>query len=201
MPACKPAATTLPLTRMGLAQQATLSALLLFAVVFCVMAAPAHADETYVCEDGRTVTVRFGELAKLAKTEPCIARYLSARPSGLVLPASSAPLASADPQPTALGDVPLPVRKPPILKVQIAPELGPSHPATEIIVHREAPPSAAAATGDNGHFGPRVEQVVFRHASHHFYSDQPLPKRPADYRRVPIINAAPGEPAVFYHTR
>lgn len=200
MPACKSADATLALDQPDLTSMAA-HALFMTLLALLVMAAPVRADETYVCEDGRTITVRFGELEKLAQTEPCIARYVKARPLRMAPPAQAAVS-----QPVAFMDVPLPVRKPPILKAEIAPEIVQRHAATEIIVHHEAPPASQALTtnasaSDDGVLRPRVEQVVFRHAPHHFYSDEPLPKGPADYRRVPIINAAPGEQPIFYHTR
>lgn len=153
------------------------------------LAMPAAADETYVCEEGRIVTVRFGELAELARTDPCIARYLSQR-SGALAPQPKTPVL-----PIKL-DVPLPERKPAIAIAPIGPGVAPRHAATEIIVHHEAPPPVEAEG-----LRPRVEQIAFRRAGHHFYSNEELPKGPADFRNVPIINATPGETGIFHHTR
>lgn len=40
---------------------------------------PAQADEAYVCEGGRVVYVRFGELETMKRRDPCIAAYHSGR--------------------------------------------------------------------------------------------------------------------------
>jgi len=150
---------------------------------------PLMADESYVCDDGRVVTVRFGELEKLARTDPCIARYLSRR---------SGPLAA---QPAAAEaaievDIPLPGRRPAVTTASAGADVAPRHAETEVIVHYEAPPAGEAAV-----LKARVEQIAFRRASHHFYSNEQLSARPVDFRNVPIINAAPGEPDTFHHTR
>lgn len=181
-----------------------------------VLAVSVRADESYLCEDGRIVTVRFGELERLARTDACIAGHLARRTRGAGAEASAleAPTSSAanstspaiapnapSSSTTAVvraidADVPPPVRKPVIAVATAEPDNIPRHAATEIIVHYEAPPPA-----DGPLVKPRVEQVVFRRATHHYYSSDPLPEGPVDFRHVPIINAAPGTPGVFHHTR
>lgn len=178
------------------------------ALAAIAMATSGLADESYVCDDGRIVTVRFGELEKLSRTDDCIAKHLARRGAAALQPvAQPLPL-----PPTAAVDVPLPVRKPAIAiaaagaaaataaaaAADAADRLATHAAGTEVIVHHEAPPQAGVVDGT---LRPRVEQVQFRHAPHHFYSTEELPKGPADFRRVPIINAAPGEPAVFLHAR
>ena len=57
MPACKSADATLALEQPDLTSRAA-QALFMALLALLVMAAPVRADETYVCEDGRTITVR-----------------------------------------------------------------------------------------------------------------------------------------------
>lgn len=159
-----------------------------------VLALPALADESYVCEGGRIVTVGFGELEKVARTDPCIARYLANRPS-VMSPQAVAMEAANE------VDVPLPARKPAAALANAATSASTSdavtrHAPTEVIVHYEAPP-----TGEAEVLRPRVEQIAFRRAPHHFYSNEALPQGPVDFRNVPIINATQGEPSIFHHTR
>ena len=202
MPACCTTVFTisnhalLRLEAMLIALGATIAAML-------VQVAPVMADEAYVCEGGRIVTVRFGELEKVAKTDPCIARYLSNR-SG-VEAAQPAVMAAA-----MTADVPLPVRKPANVPAD-APDTTRSHAAakangaTEVIVDYEAPPAGehdeASPAGEAEILRPRVVQIAFPRASNHFYSREPLPTGPVDFRNVPIINAVEGEPTIFHHTR
>lgn len=162
------------------------------------LAMPALADEAYVCEDGRIVSVRFGELERLARTDPCIARHLARRSGAFSAhpaagdPASPAILATA----AANVDVPLPGRKPAISTASRETDDAPRHAATEIIVHHEAPPASEAEM-----LRPRVEPITFRRPRDRFYSNEELPNGPVDFRHVPIINAAPGTPEIFFHTR
>lgn len=160
---------------------------------------PARADETYICPDGRMVTVRFGEFEKLARTDQCLAAYKSRRSStsgaSPQLPASTDANAASPPveaAATPATEPPLPVRKPATKAAAPA-----QHAPTEIIVHYEQPPVAVI---DNG-LRPRVEHVVFRHAQHRYYNSEPLPDGPPNFRNVPIINAGPGEPSTYRHAR
>ena len=167
------------------------------------LALPALADESYVCEGGRIVTVGFGELEKVARTDPCIARYLANRPS--VMSPQAAAMEAANEV-----DMPLPARKPAAALANTsanavsanaaasasAPDAATRHAPAEVIVHYEAPP-----TGESEVLRPRVEQIAFRRAPHHFYSNEALPQGPVDFRNVPILNATEGEPGIFHHTR
>lgn len=186
----------------------------LFLVGMAAVAAPlssARSDETYFCDGGRMVTVRFGELEKLARTDPCIAEHLSRRKGH---PMASQRLAGVAPagasQTVQEVSVPLPVRKPVLRHAATSGQSDSAQAAMAaarqlakqggndiIVVHEAPPPSAGAHNG----IAPRKTPVVFHHAAHHYYSNEPLPKGPADFRNVPIINAAPGAPAVFHHAR
>ena len=53
------------------------SALLAAAALLAVGSATAFADEYYACDDGRLIRVKPGQLAKMIKSEPCLAAYLS----------------------------------------------------------------------------------------------------------------------------
>lgn len=170
------------------------------------VAPAALADEAYACEDGRVVMVRFGELEKLALTDPCIAAHL-ARRGGL----QALPVAGTSPQPAALAPAavmssnqivpPLPGRKPMVpSQKQMIPVTAAVDAASEgeIIIHNEAAPAEEASARL-----PRVVNITFPHVvqrRHRALAPQHH-SVPVDFRNVPIINAAPGEPAVFHHTR
>ena len=160
----------------------------------------ADADETYICDGGRMVTVRFGDLERMARTDACIAAYVARR--GL---ATAEKPAAPEPR-TAEIEIPLPERRPQHLIAAAPPAAAAaSVPAQgDVIVQYEAPPARVTTVQvaqDDGVLRPRVQRISFRHAPHHFHSDEELPKGPADFRRVPIINAGAGEPKVFYHAR
>lgn len=82
----------------------------------------AHAQETFTCEDGGTVTVLPGQLELMKRTDPCVARHfgLSADPEAPLDPGASfdsevSDYTQAPPAPaSALApvDAPLPVRRP-----------------------------------------------------------------------------------------
>lgn len=191
MPASKFAHATLSCDQTGPVIHVWVSGLLAL-LALIIWAAPVRADETYICEDGRAVTVKFGEIEKLSRTDPCIAKYVSRRAPLL---STQLPSAATREPPAVVAELPLPARKPEIVNASAKSDNNTRYGATEIIVHHEAPPVDYSVSQ------PRVEPVVFRHVSHHFHSNEALPKGPADYRRVPIINAGPGEPKIFYHTR
>lgn len=148
---------------------------LLLPAMLTVGVIEAQADEAYVCEGGRVVTVRLGELDVLKRKDPCIAAYY-----GIALDAET--IAAA----TDAGMPPLPGRK----------------PATLVATAQAAEPIAA---GREIVTSPRVERVVFRHAvpatAARVAPTTTAASVPVDFRRIPIINAAPGTDAIFYHTR
>ncbi len=185
------------------------SAALLIAAALTLQGRQARAEEAYVCEDGRVVQVRTGELDRLKRTDPCIAAYYKmnvepaatppatpialrgAKVSGLggaiTQAAASAPvqMASVDRSPP-----PPPARNPKLESVAV--------PAAE------APPVRIAARAEII-TSPRVEQIVFRHQAPAragiIAPASVVPASAVDYRHVPIINAAPGSDAVYVHTR
>ncbi len=64
---------------------------------------PAAAEQTFVCDDGRVLTLTQEQISELVNTDPCIARYFGRE--------ISAPPAVAPP-PAVPVDLPLPARKP-----------------------------------------------------------------------------------------
>jgi hypothetical protein len=95
----------------------------------------ARADDAYLCEDGRIIYVKLGQLEKLKQSEPCIAAYfgLKVDPNAAKEPASRADGAPSEPQKQESG---LPLRA-----MQDKPVIvGPTAPV------RRAPPKAAEGT-------------------------------------------------------
>jgi hypothetical protein len=172
-----------PLLRAGFA------AALALPVLVTVGAISARADEAYVCDGGRIVTVRVGELEAMKRKDPCIAAYY-----GIKADASSAsPSMSAPaPAPVAFVEPPLPARRP-----------SPVMPASAALP-QQAAPHPVAYSGDVVTV-PRVVPVAFRYAAPrragNIETPQAAAAAPVDFRNIPIINAVPGEPAVFHHAR
>jgi hypothetical protein len=51
------------------------------ALVAGTWAERARADEAYICDGGRIVYVKPGQLTNLKQTDPCIAKYFEATPT------------------------------------------------------------------------------------------------------------------------
>jgi hypothetical protein len=64
---------------------------------------PAAAVETFVCDDGRVLTLTQEQISELVNTDPCIAKYFGRN-------ISASPV--AEPPPAVPVDLPLPARKP-----------------------------------------------------------------------------------------
>ncbi|MBL8565416.1 MAG: hypothetical protein JNM89_06860 [Hyphomicrobiaceae bacterium] len=185
------------------------SAALLIAAALTIQGRQARAEEAYVCEDGRVVQVRIGELDRLKRTDPCIAAYhkMKVEPAGAP-PAT--PLAARGIKTRGTGSAIVPAA--PSTQVQTASVNKPLAPppahnpefesAAEVAV--EAPLARVAARAEII-TSPRVEKIVFRHqAPARAGTIGPVSIVPAgavDYRHVPIINAAPGSDAIYVHTR
>ncbi|MFN3868556.1 MAG: hypothetical protein ACK4MF_05765 [Hyphomicrobiaceae bacterium] len=151
---------------------------LIVPLVLVIIAHRSHADVAYVCDGGRVVNVRSGELERMKRTDPCIAAY-----HGLEV---------APPLPP-----PLPARNP-RLAANDAGIAGPVSPVPSAVPATEAAPASRASL-----MAPRVERVVFSHAlpGNQRVETPTMPSAPVDFRRVPIINAQPGASAIFVHTR
>ncbi len=89
---------TKAITQIRLAIVAALAGCLAF-----VAALPAAAEETFVCDDGRVLTLTQEQVSELVKTDPCIAKYFGRE-------ISASPV--AEPPAAVLVNMPLPVRKP-----------------------------------------------------------------------------------------
>ncbi|MGH1419290.1 MAG: hypothetical protein ACRBCJ_10580 [Hyphomicrobiaceae bacterium] len=62
---------------------------------------PAGADQTFVCNDGTSVTVAFAELAKMKKTNACVASYFKRAPAKTTKTQSEVATRSGAKKPTA----------------------------------------------------------------------------------------------------
>lgn len=153
------------------------------------------ADEAFVCEGGRIVQVRTGQLERMKRTDPCVAAYYGIRLETARPPQPAAVRAEAG---SAPSEAPLPVRHPRAAAPPAAAAvLTPALPAQRAM-NAAAGPSAADIV-----VSPRVERVVFQHqAPAPAFAAAGAPASPTvDFRRVPVINAAPGTDAVYHHTR
>ena len=93
------------------------------ASVTLLLAVPAGAAETFVCEDGRVLTLTQDQVAVLVNTDPCIAAYFGRQ---VVAPARVAP------PPAVPLDLPLPERKPEEIAAKLRSlEIDPTAPAAE----------------------------------------------------------------------
>lgn len=73
-------------------------------------ALPAAAAETFVCDDGRVLTLTQEQVSVMVNTDPCIAKYYGREIS--VAPA-------AETRPAVPADLPLPTRKPEEIAAQL----------------------------------------------------------------------------------
>lgn len=175
----------------GKDRQTSIQLFILIVALALLLPDVARADEAYVCEGGRVVYVPFGKLEAMQRKDDCLAaHYARGRRHAAPVPAGSV-AAPATAVATALAALaptvpPLPVRRP--------------HAASaspEVVVHHEPPPAAVATEL----VAPRVEAVTFRHRLRAAAAPVAETTQPIDFRRVPIINARPGDPQVFHHTR
>ena len=166
-----------------------------FAAGAAMIGSDAKADEAYVCEGGRVVYVRFGELEAKKKSDPCIAaHYARSNRRGAEAVANAADDAARLRMPAVIagdGAPPLPVRN----NARLDDGAGET-PSVEI-----GPAPGEQVEAESLELKPRVEAVVFRHRMRRPTEASEQASGPVDFRRVPILNARPGEPAVFLHTR
>lgn len=152
-------------------------------VGLAIIIGPAQAEETFICDDGRVLTLRPEQVEALVATDPCIAKYygrevtkapppqLAQPPSPQPVPAfetapAAAPTPAAEPPPAVPVDLPLPQRKPASIAGKLRTlRVDPTAPAAE------RKPVAVADV-------------------------------PSDFRNVHIINAGKvGAPEYYRHTR
>ena len=145
--------------------------------LLALFAAPARADEAYVCDAGRIVYVKPGELEGLKHTDACIAGYY-----GLTV---EAPAKHDTSQPEAAKKA---------AKTQAAPPVPPGGKAKGLQLEREA---RAAAAID----APVAAAVIKQPAPESKPIASPVKAAPSDFRNVLILNAAPGAERVFRHDK
>jgi hypothetical protein len=178
---------------------ASMSVLGALGLALAAAASSAHADEAYVCDGGRVAYVRFGELEAMKRKDPCIAAY-----HGGTAAAPSIPDADAAPPPVA-GDTSALSAATPVAPVVLV--AGPG--ARAVPPQRAAGPTApqlvspprlvrsARAAGKRGNAvaekagGKVVERVA----------PPPVPHPETDFRNIKLLNAAPGDSAVYRHVR
>lgn len=141
------------------------------------MSEPLRAEEVYLCDGGRLVRVKPGELEALKQSDACIAKYY-----GLEISA-----------PAPVAPTPIPVTRwpPPALKGSAA--------STE-----DSAPAGQGGRSAEERIGG-WQRIAEAAAAPKVPRKTALPEKvsiPGDgYRDVKIINADNGEAAVYHHNR
>ncbi|MBU2582347.1 MAG: hypothetical protein KJ622_11580 [Alphaproteobacteria bacterium] len=115
-------------------QRTRVVALGTLAAALFAAAAPSHAVETFVCDDGRVLTLTSEQVDVLVLTDPCIAKYYGREiDPGQAAVAVPAPVEAVVEQPPAVPvDLPLPERRPDEIAAQLRTlEVDPTAPAGE----------------------------------------------------------------------
>lgn len=144
--------------------------------------APARADDAYICDGGRMLYAKPETLAKFqaSNVDPCSGRPLDpSRPFATPSPARVNPPA------------PRPVTPSPVTPGLKRPEQAASNHADRLQSDVSTPPRSAAAPSPKAAEPSRVSAPAAVR----------LDGAASGYRYVPILNAAPGSPAVFRHIR
>lgn len=129
--------------------------------------APAKAAEVFVCEGGRLVRVKPGELERLKRTDACIARYFGLSVGG---PETVQPEAApADTEP-------------------FTPQPRPGRPP------RDAGPTTPIAHGSGEDRAETVGRVIEAAPAP---GEARRPKPPSDHRNVLLLNSEPGASPYF----
>jgi hypothetical protein len=180
-------------------QQARFWTLAAFAVL-TVAATPAGATETFVCDDGRVLTLTQEQISTLVETDPCIAKYYGREVAHTAAPAA-AEAAPASPEPIAAEPQPLtahPFAAQPLASPPSAANPYPAETASESIPADLPLPER------------RPEDIAAKLRSLKVDPTAPAGERkpveiadvPSDYRNVHIINGGKsGEPQFYHHTR
>ncbi len=150
----------------------------------------AVADEAYVCEGGRVAYVRFGQLEAMKRKDPCIAAYYGEVPASAPEAAGDeaamprAELSADDSRPvirTTGSRQPVSARANPVPVLKELPRLA-TPPAT--------PPAAKKIAASTP--APRTARAS---------APPPVAHPETDFRNIRILNAGPGESAIFRHAR
>lgn len=151
---------------------------------------PATAEETFICDDGRVLTLRPDQVEALIQTDPCIAKYY-----GRPLPAAPAPQPATQPAP----EQPAPFEQP------AAPQ---AEPAFDPAPAAEEPPPAVPVDVPVPQRKP--DDIANKLRALQVDPTAPAAERqpvavadvPSDFRNVLIINAGKaGSPEFYKHTR
>jgi hypothetical protein len=149
------------------------------AAASATLAIPAAADEAYICDAGRIVYVKPGELEHLKRTDPCIAGYY-----GLPFPAAPAERTAAAPaRNKAVVDE---------AGTAAHAKTAANGLAMERAARTDAPAKTAAGMAQDA-TTPRTETPA------------PIPvpaaARASDFRNVLILNAASDAERIFRHVK
>lgn len=146
----------------------------------------ALADEAFVCEGGRVAYVRFGELEAMKRKDPCIAAYFGAVVESEQATASEA-VTDVRPEQTAGGALPV------IRTAGSRPATGARTIAAPVLkdMPRLATPPPSAP----------VRKVASSSPATRAPAPLPVAHPETDFRNVRILNAGPGESAIFRHAR
>lgn len=141
----------------------------------------ANADEAYVCDQGRIVYVKPGQLEHLKRTDPCIAGYY-----GLTVGegAGAAPTVKAATSSELVEELVLGAEKG--LKLE------------RDAMNAGTPASLATPDGRDK---PQPAAFVVKKPAAPAAAKPVLKAAPADFRNVVIINAAPGAATVYRHEK
>ncbi len=114
---------------------AIISGALTVAILFAAAATPAAAVETFVCDDGRVLTLTQEQISVLVNTDPCIAKYYGrgVAPGAVAAPAPVPAAPVVEPPPAVPVDLPLPDRRPEEIAAQLRKlDIDPTAPAAEL---------------------------------------------------------------------
>ncbi len=205
--------------------RATRFALPILSLLACAMsAARADAAETYVCEGGRTVTVEFGALETLKRTDACIAGYFGLSVEGGTVPAAvrGAPVATAPIATAPIATAPqaqpqqrkgrgagavmreIPTAPPPVgaqsaLPAQTAPAQAAPTTPPGFASRQAAPGRAVVAPGADGRVSVPVRTLEFRRSGGQAPTAAPIAMPNTDYRNVRVLNASERSDQWFRH--
>lgn len=150
------------------------------------VAFPVQADEAYVCEGGRVIYVKFGELDVLKRTDPCIAAYYR-----LDLKEPKSPMA----EPENDGARPTEARSPASAESAVVKTAGNGQRQVDrapVSAPALAKPAQQAASQPSGTVGRIVDRAP---------PTPPVAHPETDFRNVRVLNAQPGDSALYRHLR
>ncbi len=160
--------------------------LLLLMPLLGFVACPVQAEEAYVCEGGRVIYVKFGELDLLKRTDPCIAAYYR-----LDLQEPKAPMAAPENERAR----PTEARSPAPAELAVVKTAGSGQrkvdraPVSDPALTKPAQQAASQPSGTVGRIVDRAPPAP------------PVAHPETDFRNVRVLNAQPGDSALYRHLR